>query len=135
MLVSVFETTFLRLRYPVEFSFIYPIILNRVDSITDLGVVMDSRVSFSGHIDVMVGKALAMLRFLIKLSSEFRNPYSFITLFVLHVRPKVEYACYVWRRFNDMHISRIERVQGKFVRYALRGLRWTDMHDTWNDVL
>jgi hypothetical protein len=36
------------------------IILNCVDSITDLGVVMDSRMSFSWHIDVT---ALAMLGF------------------------------------------------------------------------
>jgi hypothetical protein len=27
------------------------------------------------------------------------------------------------------HIDRIERVQRKFVRYALRGLGWTDMCD------
>jgi hypothetical protein len=31
-----------------------------VDSINDLGVIMDSKVSFTGHIDVTVGKALAM---------------------------------------------------------------------------
>jgi hypothetical protein len=45
------------------------IILDRVDSITDLGVVMDSRMSFSRHIDVTVGKALAMLRFVKRLSA------------------------------------------------------------------
>jgi hypothetical protein len=39
------------------------IILDRVDSITDLGVVMDSRMSLSKQIDVTVGKALAMLGF------------------------------------------------------------------------
>jgi hypothetical protein len=31
------------------------IILDRVDSINDLGVLMDSRVSFTGQIDVTVG--------------------------------------------------------------------------------
>jgi hypothetical protein len=40
--------TFSRLRHPVEFSFMLGgIILECVDSITDLGVVMDSRMSFS----------------------------------------------------------------------------------------
>jgi hypothetical protein len=39
------------------------------------------------------------------------------------------YASCVWRPFYDVHISRIERVQGKFVRYALRGLGWINMHD------
>jgi hypothetical protein len=37
------------------------IILDRVDSITDLGVVMDSRISLFRHTYVTVGKALAML--------------------------------------------------------------------------
>jgi hypothetical protein len=31
--------------------------------------------------------------------------------------------------FVDVHISKIERVQRKFVRYVLRGLGWTDMYD------
>jgi hypothetical protein len=61
----------------VEFSYqLKGIILDRVDSITDLGVVMDSRMSFSRHIDVTVGKALAMLGFVKRLSSEFRDPYA-----------------------------------------------------------
>jgi hypothetical protein len=55
--------TFPRLRNPVEFPYMLEVvILARVNSITDLGVVMDSRMSFSRHIDVTVGKALAMLR-------------------------------------------------------------------------
>jgi uncharacterized protein with von Willebrand factor type A (vWA) domain len=46
------------------------------------------------------------------------------------VRPKLEYASSCVRRpFYGTHIDRIERVQKKFVRYALRGLGWTDMFD------
>jgi hypothetical protein len=47
--------TFSRVRHPVKFSYMLRgIILDRVDSITDLGVVMDSRMSFSRHIDFSV---------------------------------------------------------------------------------
>jgi hypothetical protein len=57
-----------RLRHPVKFSYMLGgIILDRVDSITDLGVVMDSRMSFSKHIDVTVGKTLAMVGFVRRL--------------------------------------------------------------------
>jgi hypothetical protein len=52
------------------------IILGRVDSINDLGVIMDSKMSFAGLIDVTVGKALAMLGFVNRLSFEFRDLYS-----------------------------------------------------------
>jgi hypothetical protein len=34
------------------------IILDRVDSINDLRVIMDSKMSFTGHIDVTVGNGL-----------------------------------------------------------------------------
>jgi hypothetical protein len=49
------------------------IILDRVDAINDLGVIMDSKLSFTGHghIDVTVGRALAMLGFVKRLSCRF----------------------------------------------------------------
>jgi hypothetical protein len=104
MSVSVSQSLFSRLLHPVEFSYILEdIILDRVTSIiTDLGVVMDSRMSFSRHIDVTVAKALAMLRFVKILSGEFMDPYTIRTLYVSLVRPKFE----------------IERVQKKLDRCA-----------------
>jgi hypothetical protein len=73
--------------------------LRRVDSINDLGVIMDSRISFTGHIDVTVGKALSMLGFVKRLSCEIRDPYPLKTLYVSLVRPTLEYASCVWRLF------------------------------------
>jgi hypothetical protein len=44
---------FWRLHHPVEYSYMLEgIIVDRVDSITDLGVVMDSRLSFSMHFEL-----------------------------------------------------------------------------------
>jgi hypothetical protein len=79
--------------------------------------------------DVTVGKALEMLGFVKRLSCEFRDPYTLKTLYVSLVHPKLEYTSCVWRPFYGAHIDRIKRVQRKFVRYALRGLEWTDMCD------
>jgi hypothetical protein len=39
-------------------------VLDRVGSINDLGVIMDEKMYFSEHVDVMVGKAFAMLGFI-----------------------------------------------------------------------
>jgi hypothetical protein len=36
-------------------------VLDRVSSINDLGVIMDKKMNFSEHVDVMVGKTFAML--------------------------------------------------------------------------
>jgi hypothetical protein len=72
------SSTFSRLRSPIEFSYMLGvIILDRVDSINDLGVIMDTKMSFTGHIDVTVGRALAMLGFVKRLSCEFRDPLCF----------------------------------------------------------
>jgi hypothetical protein len=58
------------------------IILDRVVSINDLGVIMDSKMSFTGHIDVTVGRVLAMLGFVKRLSCEFRDPYTLMLYFM-----------------------------------------------------
>jgi hypothetical protein len=105
--------TLSRLRHPVEFSYMLGGII-LVDSITDFGVLMDSRMSFSRH--ATVGKVLAMLGFVKRLSGEFRDPYTLRTLLVSLVRSKIEYARCVWRPIYDVHINRIERVLRKFVR-------------------
>jgi hypothetical protein len=42
-------------------------VLDRVSSINDLGVIMDEKMTFSEHVDVMVAKAFAMLGFIRRL--------------------------------------------------------------------
>jgi hypothetical protein len=94
--------TFSRLRHPVEFLYMLGgVILDRVDSLNDFGVIMDSKMSFTGHIYVTVGRVLAMLGFVKRYSCEFRDPYTLKTLYVPLVRPKLEYqlcvAAFLWR--------------------------------------
>jgi hypothetical protein len=63
--------TFSRTRYRVEFAYMLAEVClsGRVSSINDLGVIMDEKKNFSEHVDVMVGKAFAMLGFIRGLSS------------------------------------------------------------------
>jgi hypothetical protein len=90
---------------------------------------MDEKMTFSEHVDVMVAKAFAMLGFISRLFSEFRDPYILKSLVTSLVRPKLLYANCVWNPFYDVRVDRVEHVQRRFIRYALRGLGWTDMHD------
>jgi hypothetical protein len=53
---------------------------------------MDEKMNFLEHVDVMVGKALAMLGFIRRLSFEFRDPYTLKAHYTSLVRPKLEYA-------------------------------------------
>jgi hypothetical protein len=70
--------------------------LDRVSSINHLGVIMDEKMNFSEHVDVMVGKVFAMLGFIRRLSFEIRDPYTLKSLYTTLVRPKLEYASCVW---------------------------------------
>jgi hypothetical protein len=59
--------------------------------------------SFSRHINGTVGKALAMLGPVRRLSGVLRDAYTLRTLYVSLVRPKLEYASCVWRPVYDVH--------------------------------
>jgi hypothetical protein len=68
--------TFARSRHPVEFSYIQGgAVLDRVSSINDLRV-MDEKMTFLEHEDVMIATVFAMLGFIRKLLLEFRYPYT-----------------------------------------------------------
>jgi hypothetical protein len=72
-------------------------VLDQVSSINDLGVIMDEKMTFSEHWDVIVAKAFAMLRFIRRLSLKFRDPYTLKPLYTSLVRPTLEYASCVLR--------------------------------------
>jgi hypothetical protein len=75
--------TFARSRHPVEFSYLLGgTVLDRVRFINDLGVIMDKKITFSEHVDVLVKNAFAMLGFIRRLSLEFRNSYTKVSLHV-----------------------------------------------------
>ena len=117
--------TFTRSLRPISVSYkLNGKTLERVSSMTDLGVVLDCKLSFREHIDSVVNKGSAMLGFIKRLSKEFRDPYTFKVLYTTYVRSKLEYACCVWQPFYVTHINRIERIQEKFIKHALKRLPW-----------
>jgi hypothetical protein len=80
---------FVRSRHPVEFSYMLG------GTVLDLVVIMDEKMTFSEHVDVMVAKDFAMLGFFRRLSLaslEFRDPYTLKSLYTSLVRLKLEYA-------------------------------------------
>jgi hypothetical protein len=79
--------------------------LDQVSSINDLGLIMDEKMNFSEYIDVMVGKAFAMLGFIRRLSFKFRDPYNLRSFYTSLVRPKLEYASCVWSLFYDVRVQ------------------------------
>ncbi|XP_055622654.1 uncharacterized protein LOC129766177 [Toxorhynchites rutilus septentrionalis] len=93
-------------------------------SIKDLGVIFDTKLKFTEHINTVIGKGYAVLGFIRRNSKSFRDPYTLKALYVSMVRSVSEYAACVLAPYHTTHIVRIEKVQRCFIRYALRQLPW-----------
>lgn len=93
--------------------------------IRDLGVILDSKLTFTDHYNTVINKANNMLGFIKRFSYHFHDPYTVKTLYVSYVRSILEYCSIVWSPFSVTHESRIESIQKQFLLFALRKLGWT----------
>lgn len=100
--------------------------LLRVESVRDLGVILDSEITYKIHYEEILRKARRQLGFVSKITKEFRDPYTLKALYVSLVRPILETSSVVWDPYHATMIDRMEAVQRKFVRFALRNLHWND---------
>lgn len=101
-------------------------LLERVQSICDLGVTIDSKLRFNKHISTITAKAWSVLGFIRRHASEFTDIYALKTLFCALVRSILEYAAPVWTPYHLSYSLQLERVQKCFLQFALRGLPWRD---------
>lgn len=76
----------------------------------DIGVVLDSKLSFDKHINEKVNKANSIVG-VIRRTFEYIDKSVFKTLFTAMVRPHVEYANPVWSPHLVKHIEMIENIQ------------------------
>lgn len=97
--------------------------LTKTDSIKDLGVVHDSKILFDEHVASIVTKASKALGFIMRISKNFNNAKTFKILYCTYVRSILEYASQIWNPMYDVYVSRIERIQTKFIKYICFRLR------------
>lgn len=107
--------------------------LNRVTEIRDLGVIMDSKLTFIPHIDKMLTKSYKQLGFIMRVGKPFKSRLTYKILYNSFVRSHLEFSCSVWKPFYKVHIDRIERLQKIFIKSLCfrTGLAYTaDYTDT-----
>ena len=96
--------------------------LDRVSEMRDLGVLLDSKLTFGPHIDGVVGRANRALGTYLRslqtsrasVSRRFK-PSPLIAAFNAHVRSILEFGSIIWFGAAKSHIVRLERVQHKFL--------------------
>jgi hypothetical protein len=90
--------------------------LEKPDSIRDLGVTFNSKLSFNVHIDLVAQSAFKSLGFIMRNSREISDADTLKTLYVTYVRSRLEYSSLVWSLIYNNHISTLERVQRRFLK-------------------
>lgn len=100
--------------------------LQRETTIKDLGILIDSKLTFKDHVAYVVSKASSQLGFLFRFAKKFKDIYCLKALYCSIVRPILEYSSAVWSPYYQNEIQRIEAIQRKFIRFALRHLRWNN---------
>lgn len=85
----------------------------------DLGILLDSKLSFIPHYDLLCSKACRMLGFVKRNSTEFKDFLTLKSLYCSLVRSQLEYGSIIWNPNYQVHSDRIERIQKSFTRLAL----------------
>ena len=89
---------------------VYDMELDHVFEEKDIGVIVDSDLSFAEHISTKVRVANAMVG-LIRRSFSYLNGKTFKKLYTAHVRPHLEYAQAAWAPMSRKLINMLENVQ------------------------
>lgn len=119
--------SFSRKRQPINFNYsLSGQTLERLDQVRDLGVLLDRQLTFRPHYEEVISKANKQLGFIFKLADGFQDPLCLKSLYCALVRSILESAVLVWCPYNRYWIDRIEAIQKRFVRLALRNLPWRD---------
>ena len=94
--------------------------LPHVNTVNDLGVLVDSHLTFSCHINAITQKANQRCYLILK-SFQSRDRNLLIKAFITYVRPLLETNSQVWSPHLLKDIRRIEAVQRRFTK-KLEGL-------------
>ena len=103
--------------------------LSSVQHEKDLGVIIDTKLTFRDHVAAIAGKANRILG-MIRRTFQFLDQNTFITLDKALVRPHLEYASTVWSPRFKRDMNTVERVQRRATK-LVPGLK--DM--TYNERL
>lgn len=89
--------------------------LTEVDTVRDLGILLDRKLTFVPHIDGLVARASKTLGFVLRNIKIFKSYKTKILIYNCLVRSMLEYGSIVWRPHYANHILRIERIQKRFL--------------------
>jgi len=119
--------TFAWMKQPIIFDYkLSHVSLVRESSVKDLGVILDSKLTFKQHVSYIVNKASRTLGFIFRTAKGFSDVFCLKALYCSLVRSSLEYCSTVWNPQYQNGALRIEAVQRRFTRFALRHATWPE---------
>ena len=106
--------------------------LQFVSTYRDLGVIVDVRLRFHLHADVVVGKTGGMLSNLLQ-STVCRDTEFMVTLWVSHIRPIIEFNSCVWNVGYLRDLRRLESLQRRWTR-EIAGMSGTNYEGRLKEI-
>lgn len=117
--------TFAHKKYPISANYtLCGTPVQRVQRICDLGVILDTKLTFNDHMTSIISRANRQLGFISRICRSFTDPYCFRSLYYSLVRSILEFSSIVWSPSYSCWVNRIEAVQRRFIRIALKHLPW-----------
>lgn len=110
--------SFTRKTHPTNFDYlINNTKISKVNSVRDLGIIVDSKLIFSQHIEAIVNKAYKNLGFILRVSRPFTDVDCVKVLYYSYVRSILEYCSLVWNPHYIVYTQSLESIQSKFVKH------------------
>lgn len=110
--------TFSRKLSPIWHNYILNnVTLSRQDSIKDLGVIFDTKLSFNFHVNEIIKSSYKSLGFVIRNSLGFTDIQVLMLLFNALVKSKLEYAAIIWQPGYIVHTESLENIQRRFLKF------------------
>lgn len=104
-------------RKPSNFIYtIHNVIIGKIEDAKYLGININNKLSWNGHINNICKKAHNSLNFIHR-NFKTCSPKIKKNLYLAYVRPSVEYCCSVWDPHTTTNITKLEGVQRRAARF------------------
>lgn len=91
-------------------------ILTRPNTIKDLGVLFDPKLTFIPHLTSLISSCYKTLGFILRNMKDLKKIETCKLLFRSLVISKLEYACIVWSPIYITHVTNLENIQRRFLK-------------------
>jgi hypothetical protein len=88
--------------------------------VLDLGILLDEKLTFKPHSDMVISKAIGFLGFVKGRAKEIDYDWVTKQIYIPYVRSRLEFGSIIWMPYTSDYIEKIESIQKQLLFFALR---------------